>query len=559
LNPTRSLLVLVVILAASLRLPALSSVPPGLNQDEASRGYDAWSLWETGADRHGRAWPLFLESFGPGDYTAALSTYLTIPFVAILGPTPLAMRLPDALLGIASVVALYSWISRQFGPAHGLIAGLILAADPAHVALTRTAHEAGFAPFFLITALFALNRSGLLTESASNRDGSWSLVAGFMLSLHAWIYPATRLFTPLFILTAVIIYGSDWFVRAAQRRRLCWCAAGILIGGLPLIWTAITAPNQLSARAGAVLIPFSELSLIQSVWTFLKNLALNLDPRYLFLQCDDMSGAPLPGLGRHLPILAPFFVVGLFHVITVCRTSRFARLLIAWLLLYAVPAAICKDWNPHPLRTVCGLALIPIIAARGAVLSARWFGTLTLPAQRYIGLATCFAISANFVYFLDGYYRRFPAVAESGYQAPLFKAMQWAASWKGRADFILVTNWSNQPYIYALLAEPIAPKQLRDAPPVIAEGPLGFHQVLKAGRCFFTPRYPDKFPESVTAFKSLWDALPPNAEGLVLEKPGKFSEGQVLAEFTSGTPDAIDQSYEVRLWKRGSVGVGQGG
>jgi 4-amino-4-deoxy-L-arabinose transferase-like glycosyltransferase len=93
----------ILAVAALLRLPGLETVPPPLNQDEASRGYDAWSILETGADRHGVRWPFFLESFGTGDFTAALTTYLTVPFVAVLGPTTLAMRLPDAILVVLTV------------------------------------------------------------------------------------------------------------------------------------------------------------------------------------------------------------------------------------------------------------------------------------------------------------------------------------------------------------------------------------------------------------------------------------------------------------------------
>src|SRR5205807_2576925 len=119
--------------AAALRLPGLSSVPPPLNQDEASRGYDAWCLAQTGADRWGSRWPLFLRSFGPGDYTAALSTYISVPFVAVLGPTPTAMRLPAALLGVLTIPGLFIWLRRTIGPQAALLASLFLTVSPWHI------------------------------------------------------------------------------------------------------------------------------------------------------------------------------------------------------------------------------------------------------------------------------------------------------------------------------------------------------------------------------------------------------------------------------------------
>ena len=41
------------LIAVLLRLAYLDSAPPGFFQDEAATGYDAYSLQETGKNRHG--------------------------------------------------------------------------------------------------------------------------------------------------------------------------------------------------------------------------------------------------------------------------------------------------------------------------------------------------------------------------------------------------------------------------------------------------------------------------------------------------------------------------
>ncbi|MBK8271252.1 MAG: hypothetical protein IPK83_24210, partial [Planctomycetes bacterium] len=114
-NGAHLVLLIVLVTAALLRLPGLNHLPPPLNQDEASRLYDAWSLLETGTDRHGDAWPMFLKSFGEGDYTASLTTILTIPFVSMLGPTQWAVRLPDALCGVVTIWLVFLLIRRMIG------------------------------------------------------------------------------------------------------------------------------------------------------------------------------------------------------------------------------------------------------------------------------------------------------------------------------------------------------------------------------------------------------------------------------------------------------------
>src|SRR6476620_11604080 len=65
-----------LLVAAALRFSNLGGVPPGLNQDEAVSGYDAYSLLLTGRDHQGH--PLSLagvESFG--DWASPLLTFLT--------------------------------------------------------------------------------------------------------------------------------------------------------------------------------------------------------------------------------------------------------------------------------------------------------------------------------------------------------------------------------------------------------------------------------------------------------------------------------------------------
>ena len=56
----RELLLAAILLLAGtlLRFLCLGSFPPGLNQDEASIGFDAWSLLRWGMDRNGDAWPV---------------------------------------------------------------------------------------------------------------------------------------------------------------------------------------------------------------------------------------------------------------------------------------------------------------------------------------------------------------------------------------------------------------------------------------------------------------------------------------------------------------------
>ena len=89
--------VLLFSLSLVLRITFWDRYPPGLTADEAVMGYDAYSLLKTGKDQFGNAWPLAFRSFG--DYRPPLYVYAAIPFVALFGLTPLAVRLPSMIAG----------------------------------------------------------------------------------------------------------------------------------------------------------------------------------------------------------------------------------------------------------------------------------------------------------------------------------------------------------------------------------------------------------------------------------------------------------------------------
>ena len=556
-------------IAALFRLPGLAHMPPPLNQDEASRGYDAWCLLETGADRHGARWPFFLKSFGPGDYTAALTTYLTVPFVAWLGPTATAMRLPDALLGVATVLLLYLWLRRQVNEQVALLAAGVLAVDPWHIALCRTAHESGFTPFFLVFALLAMHRAGLLPAEKSlppsetgSRHGRyrswWGFAAGFALAMHTWAYPATRLFTPLFCLAILVTlaryYLAQFKVRDTRATILA-AVLGLVIGAIPLWWTAFTHPEYLAARAHGTLLIYRSSSVTEMAGQFLANYAANLHPRYWYLHADEMSGPSIPDVGQHLVILAPLWWIGLIRILTRLRRCPWSRLLFAWLLLYPIPAAICGDWNPHIMRTVSGIILFPIITAIGG----QWILARLAVRQRWVGysavLLILLALVANVSHFSDAYFRRFLPFAESGYQTGLVQAFDYVSRHKEDADFVLVTNWANQPYIYALLQEPIPPTELAKSPPVVCYGPKGFDQVLAVGRYLFTPRYLEDDPEVKSRFQNLLSSLPPDGRGLVIDllhPPGGEPPDAPIVYRTVAAQRNVTRynkkSYVVRRW-----------
>ena len=71
----------IFVVGFTVRLIGITNYPNGLNCDEASIGYEAYSLLNYGIDRNGNSWPVFLEAWGSGQN--ALYMYIIMPFIKI--------------------------------------------------------------------------------------------------------------------------------------------------------------------------------------------------------------------------------------------------------------------------------------------------------------------------------------------------------------------------------------------------------------------------------------------------------------------------------------------
>src|SRR3989338_489602 len=122
-------LLLILVLAAWLRFYRLTDFPPGLYSDEASYGYNAYSILTTGRDEWGKFLPLTIQSFG--DYKPPMTAYLTIPSIAIFGLNEFAVRFPSAVFGTLTVLLIYL-LAQEIHRDAALLAALLLAISPWH-------------------------------------------------------------------------------------------------------------------------------------------------------------------------------------------------------------------------------------------------------------------------------------------------------------------------------------------------------------------------------------------------------------------------------------------
>lgn len=192
---------IILILAAVLRFYKIDEIPPGINRDEGSVGYTAYSLLKTGRDEYGRVFPVSFESFG--DWKLPFYIYTVVPFVSLFGLSELAVRFPSALFGTATVGLTYLFImellrSRKIA----LLTSFLVAISPWHLHLSRVESESNVAVFFVVL--------GALLFLKSIKRSSWLIIPSMIcFAMTYYIYAGNHVFTTLLVIGIAFIYRSS--------------------------------------------------------------------------------------------------------------------------------------------------------------------------------------------------------------------------------------------------------------------------------------------------------------------------------------------------------------
>ncbi len=227
------LLGLVIAVGIFARTWEFRRLPPGLNADEASIGVEAYDLAHFGVDRNGVSYPVQFIAWGSGQN--ALYGYVLVPFVAILGLSPIVVRLPMLLAGIASLPLIYLVGTMTFNRQVGLLGAFLLAISPWHILLSRWGLESNFLPFVFLLA-YACLLLGL-------KRRAWLFAACLLFGISLYAYGTAYAVVPVFIICAFVIMTRRTLVRPRD----------IAIGAL--LFSAVAAPIGLFLAINSLQLP----------------------------------------------------------------------------------------------------------------------------------------------------------------------------------------------------------------------------------------------------------------------------------------------------------------
>lgn len=339
----RALFLSILALGIGVRVVARQSVPNGFNNDEASLGYDAYSILHFGVDRHGIAYPAFLIGWGSG--MNALAAYLAMPFIAVLGLTEAAVRAVNLTAGLVSLVVFHALVRRVSDAKTALWALFLLALCPWHVMMSRWALESNLLPGVFLLAVWLLVK-GLGQPRLLPVAG-----AGFGLCLYA--YGTAYFAVPVFLF--IVALYLRW------TRALRWRWAGLFAASFAVVATPIAAvvwanqghgPSFRLAGIGIPVMPtvarYKTVSslfgshALERCWDHLKTLW-----DLLVKQGDGLIWNAIDDHGILYPFGMAFAVIGLAVTLAGPWRKRIFQprvLLLLWLAM-AVLLALVQDVN----------------------------------------------------------------------------------------------------------------------------------------------------------------------------------------------------------------------
>jgi len=408
-------LCIITLFAGVLRVYGLSQYPTGFHIDEASLGYNGYSLLKTGKDEHGNRFPLYVDMFG--DNRPSGYHYLTIIPIAIFGLNEFATRLPGALFGTISVIALFflvKVISKNNTIA--LLSSFLLAIAPWHVVSSRASAEAIVSLFFILSGITSI------VHALDKKQIRFLTIGSIFLVMSFYFYHTSRVFVPLLLLgiVAAKIRDSKLYTIKFKLTGILYCIviglisyllvfvikggtgrfSQVSIFGFPE--TKLILEEQIREDGTKNIIPFVcrfyHNKIINYVFTFTSNYLDYFTGKFLFLSGGRPLWYKVPNMGLVYLVELPFIIIGFIYLCI--QKNVLLTIPLIWLFIAPIAASITVDDIPNIQRVMVMFPMLEVMASFGIM---KVISTYKHTKKKIFMILIGFGLVFNFAYFLHQY------------------------------------------------------------------------------------------------------------------------------------------------------------
>lgn len=497
------LIIAILVIAAFLRFYRLDSYP-ALNADEASIGYDAYSLIQTGMDQHGNPWPIHFQSFN--DYKPGLYIYIVLPFVKVMGLNEWAVRLPGAGIGVLTILILYMLVKELFPNRQKFtiaeISASFLAISPWHIQFSRGGWEVNTSTFLILLGLLMFLK---VLKKPSVINFIYSLLP-FALSLYT--YHAARVVAPLLGIALLAIYRKDLFKK--ENAKVLIISGILFLAFLAPLARDLVKGDVLSRAAGVGLFadpgPINRINeqrgehgnpnslaaklvhnkAVNYGLAFLDNWSAHFTGEFLFMTGDSIQRNKVPETGEMYMFDILFLAAGFIYIFrNYSSNPKGYSLILFWLIVAPIAAALTFQ-APNALRAENMVIPLVTIGAIGLSGILNWIQSIN---KKYLSFSLYFLIFAliawSFARYEHMYWvhmaKEYPFSSQYGVK----ELVTYVEANQDKYKDIVLTDRYDQPYILFLFYMKYPPSEFQFRHLLTFRDQFGFSTVRDFGKYHF--------------------------------------------------------------------------
>ncbi|MFH1971199.1 MAG: glycosyltransferase family 39 protein [Patescibacteria group bacterium] len=482
-------LILIVAFYFVTRLWGIIKVPASVYWDEASIGYNAYSVLTTASDEWGETLPLHFRAFS--EFKLPVYIYSVAISEFVFGLTPLAVRLPAVVYGFLVVVGLYALILKLTQEKNiALIGAFFLTISPWTFIFTRTGYEAIAGLAFFIWGTYFL--------ASSARKPNLLLVSTLCFIASFYSYNSFRILAPV-----ILVFGMIYFLVKIIRQRnrksfIIWIIAlGIFMVSLLPLYKLYKFDSGLG-RLATVGVEGKN-----TILAFGQNYMSHFSPKFLFISGDIIPRSQFPGNSQLFWLDTLFIFLGLVLILKKRKLSFW--LILAALLIAPIPASITKE-SPHALRSILMAPIFSIITAFGV----SYFLKLSGKYQRGFTLL----ILGIYIFLFGSYFYRFMneynQLSSDDWQYPYSKIYSQYSTVFPDYSTIYITDEYAQPYIFTLFYNKVNSRDFIAQKVLSPVADWGFSTVKSFGKFQFIKKCAGDFVANSLFFCPVGETLSGN-------------------------------------------------
>jgi positive regulator of sigma E activity len=499
------LFLIVVFLFLFSRLYKIDKIPQSAYWDEASIGYNAYSVLTTGKDEWGEFLPLHFRAFG--EFKLPVYIYSAIPFIYFLGLNELSIRLPSVLFSLGSLILVYFLSGKLFKSKNiSLFSAFLFVALPWNFIFSRTGYEASAGLFFYLSFLFVWLFYRPLEEN--NKNFSKKILTIFIsllfLILSFYSYNSFRFWSPL---TFIFLMAYDLInQRAVSKRNLILILASLfifLLSFYPIY--RLYKFDYGSSRFQAVSL---QGSYPDKALSFLKNYASHFSFDFLFSSGDKNLRSQIGGFGQLYILSLPFLFLGIIRLL---RGKNFSSFFLLFLIFISpIPASLTKE-SPHALRSILFAFVFPLVISLGIFDFGNIIDRFRLMTKNKTSKLSekqksvfIYFVSFLYILFFASYFFNF----QKNYNNLSFS--DWQGEYKDlfilkkdlidKAEKVVISDIYAQPYIFALFYNKFDPLGFRQTATYNPADKWGFSTVLSFDKFIFKDPTDDDIQKGYLVF-----------------------------------------------------------